>query len=268
LRVLITSDLIFELTGPEPVRRLVAGMDRENPDLVVIAGDIGNPLRHFSEALRCFMKLSCPVAVIPGNHDIWGGEGTSSILLYEETLAETTRSYGYRWLEKEPLLLGNGVAICGSIGWYDYSAKDPARPESRDEIRTLKHRCHPDAVHVDWEYTDDQFAELCRKRLEEQLRALENNDAVSRVLVVTHVPCFDVQLERHADDEEWSVATPFYGHLTMGEMIRKYPKVRWCVSGHTHVGLNGIVEREGAPPIATAVVGSDYAKPRWVTLEV
>jgi hypothetical protein len=47
-----------------------------------------------------------------------------------------------------------------------------------------------------------------------------------------------------------------------------FGKLRYVVSGHTHVGLNGLVERPRLAPIATAVVPSEYGKPRWVTVDV
>ena len=268
LRVLITSDLHLEVTGPEPIRRLVAGMDRENPDLVVLAGDIGNPSRLFAECLRCFVKLNCPVAVIPGNQDLWHGPGETSILLYEELLGQITTEHGFHWLEKGPIVLDNGTAVCGSIGWYDYSACDPSLNLPPEEVLAQKGRYVADGQRMDWEYKDLEFADMCRRRLRRELTDLEENDRVERILVVSHVPCFDSQLEKDSQDPEWCLGSSFYGHLTMGECLRGFPKVRWVVSGHTHIGLNGLVERPGGPPIATAVVGSDYGKPRWVTLEI
>lgn len=268
MRVLISSDLHVELTGLAPIRRLIAGMDREQPDLVVLAGDLGNPARLFEQCLACFLPLNCPVAVVPGNQDLWSGLGESSIRLYEEILPEITRGMGFYWLEEGPLVLSEGLALCGSIAWYDYSARDPSMKCGDEEISHYKAKCNLDAERIDWEFSDQVFAERCRHRIQRQLIDLEENDAVERIMVVTHVPLFESQIERHPDDEEWVENNPFFGHLTMGEALRGFHKVRWVVSGHTHMGLNGLVEREGIDPIATAVVPSDYFKPRWVTLEI
>lgn len=255
MRVSVSSDLHFDLTGPEPLRRLVAGMDREDPDLVVLCGDLGNPSRHFSECLRVFLKLDRPVAVLPGNHDLWSSPGETSILLFEEILPQITEEYGFHWLENSPLVLPNGTALCGSIGWYD----SRARNGEGDFIGGVRH---------DWEYDDEEFAARCRNRLCEQMAELEKNEKVQRILGITHVPCFETQLEERPEDAGYTADTPYYAHLTLGEALRAYKKLRWVVSGHTHLGLNGLIERPGMPPIATAVVGSDYGKPRWVTVEV
>ncbi len=243
-------------------------MERESPDLVVLAGDIGNPSMHFEKCLRCFLALDCTVAVLPGNHDIWTGLGETSIALYEEILPDITESLGFHWLEKSPLTLSNQLAICGSIGWYDYSAREPSYQQSDEDIVERKARYAADAVRVDWEYTDPQFARIRRERLIKQLADIEANDEVQKTLVVTHVPIFEGQLERNPDDENWSFGIPYFGHLTLGEQLMQFGKVRWVVSGHTHLGLSSEIGRNGLEPIATSVVPSDYGKPRWVTLDV
>lgn len=268
MRVLVASDLHLEFTGLEPIRRLVAGMDRQDPDLVVLAGDIGNPSHMFEACLTCFLQLSCPVAVLPGNHDIWNSLGETSIALYNEILPEMTRSMGYHWLENDGLVLPSGLGVAGSIGWYDYSAREPSYNQTDEEIVAIKSRYAMDALKVDWEYTDPAFAELCRERLHRQMRQLEENPEVKYILVVTHVPLFETQMERNPDDRDWSLGNSYFGHLTLGEELQVYTKLRWVVSGHTHVGMNGVVNRDGMDPIATAVIPSDYGKPRWVELEV
>ncbi len=268
MRVLIASDLHVEITGIEPIRRLVAGMDREDPDLVVLAGDLGNPSRLFEQCLVPFLQLSCPVAVLPGNHDVWTSLGETSIGLYGEILPAITRSMGFHWLDEAPLVLPGGVGVCGNIAWYDYSAREPSYGQSDDDIAKTKPRFAMDAVRVDWEYNDLEFAARCRERLVAHLAALEANPAVDRVLVATHVPAFESQMDRHPEDAQWSMGNPYFGHLTLGEEIRRHAKVRYVVSGHTHVGLNGVVDRVGMSPIGTAVIPSDYGRPRWMELEL
>ncbi len=268
MRILVVADLHLEITGSEPIRRLVAGIDREDPDVVILAGDLGNPSHLFEQCLACFLHLNCPIAVLPGNHDVWSSFGESSILLYEETLPEITRSMGFHWLDHAPMILPGGVAVCGNIAWYDYSSREPSYNQTDEDIIANKPKFAMDARMVDWEYSDKEFARICREKLVKQISALEADPKVERIVVATHVPIFDQQIERNPDDAEWSLGNPYFGHLTMGEAIRNSPKLRFVISGHTHVGLNGIVEREGLEPICAAVVDSDYLKPRWVELEI
>ncbi len=268
MRILVTSDLHMEVTGHHTIHRLVAGMEREEPDLVVIAGDLGNPLHMYEQCLACFSTLPCTVAVLPGNHDLWASNGQTSRQLYEKMLPEATRQSGMHWLEDVPLVLENGIAVAGGIGWYDYSARDPQLDQSDDDIAECKPRYAMDASKIDWAWTDQEFAATCRHRLQRQLLRLEEDEEVNQVLVVTHVPIFESQIERRPEDQDWSKGTPYFGHLTLGESLRGFPKLRYVVSGHTHVGLNGVVNRPGQVPIGSAVVGSDYGRPRWVTVEM
>ena len=43
MRVIVTSDLHLEASSMATIRRLVAGISREEPDLILLAGDIGTP---------------------------------------------------------------------------------------------------------------------------------------------------------------------------------------------------------------------------------
>jgi len=268
VRILVTSDLHVEVSGVEPIRRLVAGMTRENPDLVVLAGDLGNPSWIFEQCLTCFLRVGAPVAVLAGNHDLWTSTDESSEALYQSILPEITRSMGFHWLEDEPLVLDEGIGLCGSIGWYDYSARAPELGQTIDEVVALKPRFAMDAVRMDWERSDEAFAADCRERLVAQAATLEADPRVERILAVTHVPIFENQIDRRPGNLFWSQGNAYFGHLTLGEKLAPFRKLSHVISGHTHVGMNGVLERAGAPPIATAVVSSDYQRPRWLTIEL
>lgn len=263
-RVLITADLHVESSGLETIRRLVAGIVRESPDLVILAGDLGNPLVLFEECLACFLKVGCPIAVLAGNHDVWCSAEERSADLFRRRLPQVTREFGFHWLEDGPIRLDDGVAVAGSIGWYDYSARDPRLNQNTQDIIANKARYAMDALRVDWSHNDIEFAAECRDRLHEHLCELEEDPTVREVLVVTHVPMFEEQLERRVNDRNWSEGTPYFGHHTMGEMVRRHRKVRYVVSGHTHNGVNGVVDRDAMQPIGVAVVPSDYGRPRWI----
>ncbi len=267
MRVIVTSDLHLESCGPEPIRRLVAGMDRERPDLVVLAGDLGNPVHCWEECLSCFLKLQCPVAVLPGNHDLWTAPGQSSADLYQRLLPEVTRSFGFHWLEDGPMRLECGVGIVGSMAWYDYSARAPELNQSDEEIVAGKPRYAADAWRIDWPWDDQHLARECRERVRAHLEALEADPTIREVLVVTHMPTFEEQMERRPHNPEWAAGAPYFGHLTMGSEIAAFPKVRRAIGGHTHIGKADVVERPAHPPIGVAVVSSDYLRPRWITVD-
>ncbi len=263
MRVLITSDLHLETTGIATIRRLVAGIEREEPDLLVIAGDIGNPSQLFEKCLSAFLPLDCPIAVLPGNADLWGSLGETSIALYDHLLPAITRSLGYHWLETDPLLLPNRTALLGALAWYDYSAATQPEPAAHKPTHCL------DTRHIDWEYTDPEFADLGQQRLRNNLDKLQADSEIDHILAITHFPTFKNQFGDHPnDDPEFLRTLPFLANFTLGHLLSQSPKVRWVVSGHLHTGANGLVERNNHPPIATATIPSDHGRPRWITLEL
>lgn len=266
MRILLTSDLHLEFTGAPLIGRLVAGMAEENPDAVVLAGDLGSPPQLFEECLALFQKLHCPVAVLPGNHDVWVMQGENSERILKEVLPAITRRMGFHWLEDGPMVLGD-LAVAGNVGWYDYSAREPGLNQTDEDIIARKRHFAMDALRVNWRWNDPEFAALCRARLQKELDALEKDPAIHHVLVATHVPIFEVQIQRRPEDLNWSLGNPYFAHLTMGKLVEKYAKVKWVGSGHTHVGRGGNHERDGSAPIEAIVVGSDYGRPRWVRLE-
>ena len=178
-----------------------------------------------------------------------------------------TRQRGCRWLERERIVAGS-TAIVGSMAWYDYSAAEPSLGLEQRFFADAKPRISNDSLWIDWEWSDPEVAALLADDLRRELDALERDNAIDRVVLVTHVPVFEQQLLRDPDNHAWSIANAYFGNLRTGEMIARYPKVRQVISGHLHASLEGVVKREGMPDIRVAVVGSDYGSPAWVMFEV
>jgi Icc-related predicted phosphoesterase len=63
-KIIITADLHYGITGMHEIVQIRHKIAAENPDLVVIAGDIGEGVKRIDECLREFKTLTCPVAVI------------------------------------------------------------------------------------------------------------------------------------------------------------------------------------------------------------
>ncbi len=117
-------------------------------------------------------------------------------------------------------------------------------------------------------FDDPAFAAERGRALLADLDGLERDAAVRRVLVVTHVPLFEEQLDRRPWDREWAIRTAFFGNLALGAEVLRRPKVAQVVSGHTHAGRRGPVYRREGPPVTAMVVGSDYGRPAFVTVEI
>ena len=72
IRIAHISDLHFGREVPAVVEAVVAELEAERPDLIAVSGDLTQRARipEF-EAARVFLdRLSAPVLVVPGNHDV------------------------------------------------------------------------------------------------------------------------------------------------------------------------------------------------------
>jgi predicted phosphohydrolase len=247
------------------LERLVQQASRERPDCLVLAGDLGYPLSNFQQALNLFANLSCPKLALAGNHDLWSGEHDSQSL-WDRHLEETAHQAGYVWLDRETFRLGS-LGICGTLGWYDYSAGDSSLPLGHDDYFINKGMFNNDGNYIDWPATDVEFAAQLLHDFSTRLATLCQDPAITHVLVATHMPPFVENLISKPGDLAWNFSNAYSGNLTLGQAIVSCPKVTHVVSGHTHRGgrwcittPHGLVE--------SYVVGSDYGRPAYVLVDI
>ena len=266
--IVVTSDLHLGITKAEPIRALAAAIAAEHPDLTVLAGDLGEGLARIRECLALFASLPGRVAVLAGNHDIWSfRDGPSSRRMWEEYLPAVVREAGMIWLEDEIWRSGD-LAVVGSLAWYDYSAVDPTIPPYAPAyFASEKPNRNMDGRYVDWPWSDLDVARRLGDGLCARLDALERDETVRDVLVVTHVPLCERQMRRRPDDPRWGFGNAYFGNLTLGVRVLAYPKVRRIVSGHTHIAMSGVEARAGLPDVPVEVIPSDYHSPRYVMLK-
>jgi Calcineurin-like phosphoesterase len=263
--IVLTSDLHLGITKEARIRQLADHIETEHPDLTVLAGDIGEGIENIRACLSLFSRL---VAVLAGNHDVWA-RGHHSQDLWERHLPEAVHDAGMLWLE-DSIWQQDGVAVVGSIAWYDYSAVDPTIPSHPPEyFAAQKRHYNLDAKYVDWPWTDSEFAARVGDALCARLAQLETDPAISSIIAITHVPLFDVQMARKPTDRRWGFSNAYFGNLTLGQRLLQSQKLRAVISGHTHVGRSGTVTRPRGPdlpPIPVSVLASDYNNPVYQVL--
>jgi predicted phosphohydrolase len=283
MRILITADLHYRPSQREVFVAFADWVQAQQPDCLVIAGDVGHPLRLFRRALQLFARLDCPKLLLAGNHDLYRGE-VDSRTLWEQALPEATRDEGFVWLEDEvirlPLggaqkfdfseeveLLAHHVAIVGTMGWYDYSSRAPHLDLDDAALRAMKRLVNHDADYIDWPWSDVAMARYLGRRFAGRLRCAVDDPAVSQVIVVTHVPIFEQAVPNHPESEFWSLLRASMGNFTLGELVRCMPKVTQVVSGHIHRAGRWTVPGDFGP-IDFRLVGSQKAAPRAVVLDL
>jgi hypothetical protein len=171
------------------------------------------------------------------------------------------------WLE-DATWRRDGVAVVGSMAWYDYTAVDPIVPPHTPEwFAEYKGQYNYDAHFINWQWSDPEFATMLGDALVTRMRALEDDPDVAAVLVVTHVPLYRVQMFYKPGDLRWGTGSAYFGNMTLGERLLPMRKLRRVISGHTHIGREGVVERADLPPLPVWVIPSDYHKPVYLTVD-
>jgi predicted MPP superfamily phosphohydrolase len=273
MKIVITSDLHYDnqgdLTSPGDVQEMVQKIAIERPNLVILAGDLSHGSKAFEACITAFQPLRVTIAVLAGNHDIWKDEAASfsSEELWGYQLESITMRQRAIWLEKQTMVFGS-IGIVGSMAWYDYSGVDPKTHTPPDLLASLKTCFNNDATWIDWGRKDRDFARELRQGMLQRLSALAQQESIQKIVVVTHVPIVEEQMERRPDDSQWGLTNAYFGHLTLGEEVVKEPKVVAIISGHTHIGKQATRQRLGMPSIDVRVVEADYGIPGYTVLSL
>ena len=159
-----------------------------------------------------------------------------------------------------------GIAVVGTIAWYDYSAKDPYVNATWEDFAREKRNYNPDAHEIDWLWSDREFAKMVAKPFLDTLDRLEADASVRQIVVTTHVPLVECQMCRDSGNADWAFSNAYFGNLTLGAEVLARRKVSHIISGHTHVERRGRVSRPDLPPVDAVVIPSHYNAPGWVQL--
>jgi predicted phosphohydrolase len=274
LRIALTADLHYGIreSGDRSTRELIAHLQDNLPDLLILAGDIGAG-DDFERCLALFDALPGRKALVPGNHDIWVTSDDirgNSLQVYREHLPRLSKRHGFLYLDEGPLLLPeSGVAIAGSMNWYDYSWSieqlKQFTPDWEERLRTKRFRRgrHNDFNYVHWPHTDQSFTAGVVDTLEKHIdKAIAS---VGQVMVVTHHPPFrgvnyPAPALRQLDDLLWEA---FAGNARLEEVLRqRSAHIPFAFCGHTHFAREG--EFAG---IRGFNIGGDYHFKRLLWLD-
>jgi predicted phosphohydrolase len=245
LSLAVTADLHWgHRHGQDAIRLLADFLRSHPPDVLVLGGDIGTGT-DFAGCLELFKDLPSRKALLPGNHDLWvrRDDPRDSLRLYEDDLPRISAEHGFHYLDAEPLLFpAEGLALVGSINWYDYSwgleglRRHFPEEEHRLQSKRFTRGRHNDANFVRWPLTDESFTARVAAKLERQLD--EALAQVARAVVVTHhPPFFDLGFPRDGPPVEldsflWDA---FCGNRAVGEVLRRHAdRVAFAFCGHTH----------------------------------
>jgi len=246
MNILITADLHLS-THPSVLAALAEAVARATPDAVIVAGDIGSPLRaaeHFA-ALRAAVG-DRPIAVTLGNHDFWlfGPE-----YRYHRTLQSIQERY---WetpaREAEIVLLDcenaewDGLAVVGGYGHFDLGLAEPNLQIGGVPI-TREIYLSGGFGRLYW--NDFRWIPHCGTRVQTEARAQARAIAArmdaaigsgKRILAAVHT-CPWRELNGHPlRGDENDILSAYSGNSLLGkEMEKRAAAIDFLACGHTHL---------------------------------
>jgi len=288
VRVVATADLHYEFEQYRPrVDALAEEMCRLGADVLVVAGDtFAGDTRVLEACLRLFEGFRGEKLLVAGNHDLWAPQG-DSFRLYDHVIPEVAARCGFHDLDIAPRVVG-GVGFVGTVGWYDYSFRDPdlgvpmrfyeakVAPGYAAATAEFRHLLDPaeqlppqamraasmwmDGRMIRWDFDDPAFDRLTIERLRGQLEAIEPH--VETIVVVTHHIPF-AEMLTHKPDPSWTFGNAFMGSVGLGEAILECPRVAYSVFGHSHA-----VGRRRIGHLEAINIGSTYKRKRYELIEL
>jgi predicted phosphodiesterase len=286
MRLLVTADLHYN--HPKSKRlaeEIIDGMNRVHADVLLVVGDTAvADGDHLERCLERF-RFAGPKLFVAGNHELWT-RGEDSYWLFTDELPRRVREMGWRWLEGDPFVR-DGVAVVGTIGWYDYSYAEeglgiprrfyeqkvsPGAAEVEGGFAQLFERADDISAHareVFARWNDARFVKLQRPdaafldelltRLEGQLDALV--DVPHVVAAVHHVPFRELLPPRH--NAQWDFARAYLGADRLGEMLLRHENVKTVFCGHSHHAAEAEVGG-----VRAINIGSGYRVKKYRVVEV
>lgn len=273
MRIAITSDIHYFPQWQKQIKQLASRLASLHPDLLILAGDIGEPIDMFVQGLTAFQDVATQKAALAGNHDVWHRSlSYTSERLWESLLQEGASAYDYLWLDRTNLVI-DSLGICGSIAWYDYGGKHPQLNLDDTFYQHMKSRISNDANYIDWPWSDLEFARIVEGQFITRLDELENNPDIHDILVVTHVPLYRECL-KPTDSAEQGVLNAYYANIGLGKQVLSRDKVRMVVSGHVHRESCHTITRhgdrnsaDGSSPVTVFTTPSDYGSPAAILID-
>ncbi len=263
---------------PNFMNKLNDHLESLEPDIILVTGDIAGSTSYIKKFLEEITVSAKKKIFCPGNHDIWVNSQSydASWVKYYQVLPELSKELGWHYLPNQPLIIEK-VAFVGTMGWYDYSTRNPTWDNeiSLQEYET-KFNKKSGAVWMDREYakfgdyndrvvadhfaselitdlqkiSEDIFIELPGTepaKLEEfDIYKIADKDQfgdIDTVVIGTHIVPF-FEFVKFTGNLNWDYFSAFIGNTTLGKIIKSINRDlrKISVFGHTHFPQRKILE--------------------------
>lgn len=255
---------------PNFLSKLTNHLESLEPDVILVTGDVAGSTTYVQKFLEGINTTVKKKIFCPGNHDIWVNSKShdASWVKYYQILPELCNEFEWHYLPNQPIGVDN-VAFVGSMGWYDYSTRNPVWDNeiSLQEYSTKSNKMSG-GVWMDREYakfgdySDKDVADHLASELISDLQKISkdilrdlfeaspskleefdiyktaNKDKfrnIDTVVIGTHMVPF-YEFVKFTGNLDWDYFSAFIGNTTLGRIIESINRDLRKVSvfGHTH----------------------------------
>lgn len=211
-------------------------------NVVLCNGDVSPHLNELEELLNVVSESvdADHFIFVPGNHDIWQldskVEDGISREKYEDLIPKTVSNTKFHYLPNNPLIIDDSVAFFGSIGWYDYSFRNPKWDDYLKEQNTWYYAkvlkdvgIWNDGVYAEWGMHDLDVVKYCIDDLTKDYKQIK--DISTKIACFHHVPFLDGV--KFKDQLNWDYFSAFMGSKFIGDKLLEW-NTNLVFYGHTH----------------------------------
>lgn len=255
-RIAWATDIHLNFLELSEVKEFCREIRDHNPDLLLIAGDIGEApsITGYLEILE--NELQCPIYFVLGNHDFYFGSITDVHLKVRNL---TQHSHRLNWLTDIGIVkLTDQTCLVGHDSWADDRFGDYRRSEVmlNDYLLIKELSGHDKKMRLkELKKLGDNTAERLKAILPNALKRFRH------ILLLTHVPPFKEACwhDGKVPDDNW---LPHFSCKAVGKVLIKLMKVNpnremTVLCGHTH-GSGEVRIRQNLHVITG---GADYGCP-------
>lgn len=230
MKIGILSDIHVDINlhqGKDDVTPAICRFIRENKlDIFIIAGDIAGDYTLTLNSINRIEKETGKICLfVPGNHDIWTEKhpGKTSWDIYNKL-----KSHPHN-LSAGPYSINSKWTVIGDLGWYDYKFGNRKYSIEDFDRMQYKDRIWQDSIKAVWGISTLEMHAYFLKKLDIQL----NEQRDKNIILVTHVlPIEDFTVQQPS--LMWEYLNAFMGSPDYGNLVKKYPDIKYSISGHVH----------------------------------
>ena len=266
MKATIFTDLHFDhimgYTRTGKKEDIIKRIAEKETDCVLLCGDNAEFDYDFFSHERTFEFFkeifNCPIALVAGNHCLWGkGHYSSRDLLYNQ-YQQLATEFGLIYLENENLQIGD-FTIVGTYGHYDYSLGKVGNGITKENFLTgraiIGDKVHGwvDKSYMDWQGKTDE--EITRELMENFINRISNKKG--QLITLSHtLPNMDVV--GHPLSKLQNFLGAYSGTLLLEEIIRENePLYHFC--GHTHAEATSKIGKTKVINIGSSFKNLKYA---------